>query len=271
MRAGSTFRSPLIMALCLVLSLPLLSQAPAVQSGGASPVIKIDGKGDDWPPSKLALDAKSGAEVAFRNDARNLCVLFTVKTPKAIESLESTGLTVMAGSRGVLFLRRPVPSEAYVRWQESQGVLIADAQRARLMESPQQDLCLTFAVGAKGSVSGPLRRLADSDPPEFGVSEAAGGTVYELKIPLPSPDEVPGGIGVSPGETVRISFEWGGTARKITSTPAARRTPPSEAGGLYGVATPAQEFLNAFDSMSRPTTGTKKFAFKVDIRLAETR
>ena len=31
----------------------------------------------------------------------------------------------------------------------------------------------------------------------------------------------------------------------------------------------AQEFLDTFDSLSRPTTGTKKFSFAVDVKLAE--
>lgn len=269
MRGSSTFRSPLVAALCLVMSLPLLPQAPAVPSGQAPPVIKIDGNGDDWPPAKRVLDAKSGAEVAFRNDARNLYVLFAVKSPKAIESVESTGLTVMAGNRGVLFLRRAVATEAYIRWRESQGEIMTDAEKANLGRSAKHDLCLTFAVGAKGSVSGPLRRLSESEPPEFGVSEGAGGTVYELKIPLAPPETVPGGLGVLPGTAFRISFEWGGTARKILSTPASRQTPPAEAGGLYGVATPAQQFLNMFDSMSRPTTGTKRYSFAFDLTLVK--
>jgi hypothetical protein len=253
----------------LALSLPLLAQAPAIPGGQAIPAIRIDGNGDDWPPAKRVLDAKSGAEVAFRNDARNLYVLFAVKGPRAVESLESTGLTILAGNGGVLFLKRAVATEAYIRWRESQGELMTDAERAGLGGSAKHDLCLTFAVGAKGSVSGPLRRLAESEPPEFGVSEGAGGTVYELKIPLAPPETVPGGLGVSPGTTFRISFEWGGTARKILSTPASRQTPPAEAGGLYGVATPAQQFLNMFDSMSRPTTGTKRYAFAFDLTLVK--
>ena len=30
-----------------------------------------------------------------------------------------------------------------------------------------------------------------------------------------------------------------------------------------------QEFLDTFDSLSRPTMGTKKFSFAVDVRLAD--
>ncbi len=48
-------------------------------------------------------------------------------------------------------------------------------------------------------------------------------------------------------------------------------TPPAEQGGLSGVATPAQDFLNNFDSLSRPFRGTRKFAFAVELKLADAR
>jgi hypothetical protein len=230
MQRHATVRPRLFAGLCLALALPLFAQAPAIPSGQTLPGIKIDGNGDDWPPAKRVLDANSGAELAFRNDARNLYVLFAVRSPKAIESVESAGLTVRAGNRGVLFLKRTVATDAYISWRESQGELMTDTEKDELGGSARHDLCLAFVIGAKGSVSGPLRRLAESEPPELGVSEGAGGTVYELKVPLAPPETVPGGL---------------------------------------GVATPAQHFLNMFDSMSRPTTGTKRYSFAFDLTLVK--
>jgi hypothetical protein len=263
--------------LCVFLSLPLLTQVPAVQSNEAPPTVKVDGQTGDWPASKLVLDAKSGTESAFQNDGRHLYILLLLKKPQARVSLESTGITVLARAegtktvRGVLFLKRAVPAETYIRWHESQGMLMTEEERTKLRDAVQHDLCLAFAVGARGSIYGPLRRLPESDPPEFGVSEEAAGTIYELKIPLPSPDLVPGGLGVSPGDNVRISFEWGGAARKIFSTKSTREaTPLEKRADLSGSGrTWAQEFLDTFDSLSRPTMGTKKFSFAVDVRLAE--
>jgi hypothetical protein len=253
-------------ALFLLAARPLLPQNPAV---------KIDGLTDDWSPTALSRDARSGAEYAFRNDGRHLFVLFIAKAGKSVESIESTGLTMVVrtaagkkSERGVLFLKRPVPAETYIRWNESQGALIAEDVKKKIKEAVQSDLCLTFAVGAGGSVQGPLRRLdQENEPPVFAVADGPEGVTYELKIPLAAPGIVPGGLGLSPGETVRISFDWGGASRKILGAKATRATPPSEAGGLFGVATPAQEFLNMFDALSRPTMGTKKFSFAVDVML----
>jgi len=253
-------------ALSLLAARPLLPQTPAV---------KIDGLTDDWSPLALSRDARSGAEYAFRNDGRYLYVVFIVKDPKSRESIDSTGLVLLAGKarakkieRGVLFLKRPFPAETYIRWQESQGASLTEAETAKLRDMVQHDLCLTFAVGAGGSVQGPLRRLdQENEPPVFAVADGPEGVTYELKIPLAPPGIVPGGLGLSPGETARISFDWGGAARKILGAKATRETPPSEAGGLFGVATPAQEFLNMFDPMSRPSMGTKKFSFAVNVML----
>jgi hypothetical protein len=241
------------------------------------PAVHIDGQSGDWPASRRVVDGKSGAEIAFQNDGRNLYVLFVLKKPKPMDSLESTGLTVLARtggsktSRGVLFLERTVPAETYIRWREGRGELLTEEEKAKLRGALQLDLCFAFSVGTGGSISGPLLRLRESEPPEFAVTKAATETIYELKIPLPSPDLVPGGLGASPGEDVRISFEWGGTARSMLSpkTTEAASALDQKADVSGNGLTWGQEYLDSFDSLSRPARGTKKFSFAVDLRLAE--
>jgi len=278
MFAKPFFRSILSASLCAVFSLPLLSQAPAMQIREAPEQIRIDGQPADWPLAQLIRDPKSGVEFGFHNDGQYLYVLFIAAKPETRESLESTGLTVLARSlgnrstRGVLFLMRPVPTETYIRWHESQGVEMTEKEMTLLRDTPRHDLGLAFAVGARGSTYGPLRRLRDTAPPEFGVSTADGRVIYELKIPLAPPALVPGGLGVAPGEAARISFEWGGAQKKVLGAQSTRVTPPAEAGELSGGGeTWAQEYLNSFDSLSRPTTGTRRFSIAVDVRLADAR
>lgn len=273
---ASSPRPLLVAALCACLILPLLAQVPVTQSSLAAAAIRADGQAGEWRDTAGVRDIKSGVKLAFQNDGRDLYILIVFQKPEALESLESTGLTILARTaaarkleRGVLFLKRTVPAETYIRWHEGQGTSLSAAEKEKLKDAVRQDLCLAFAIGARGSMFGPLRRLRESDPPEFGVAEDPDGLTYELKVPLAPPDVVPGGIGASPGESVRISFEWGGKARKLSGTKAVRETPPSEAGGLFGVATPAQEFLNMFDPLSRPTMGTKRFSVAIDVRLAE--
>jgi len=276
--APTTLFSRLALTAALIgpLLIPLHGQSAAAQALAAPRAIVIDGRSADWPSPNLIRDAKSGAVFAFLNDGRDLYILMIVDRLETRESLESSGLTVLSrvgrskSSRGVLFLKRPVPAETYIRWHESQGADLTAAEKAKLRDLPEHDLLLTFAIGPTGSVHGPLRRLRDSEPPGFGALELDGRATYELRIPLASPDLVPGGLGARPGDPIRVSFEWGGKARKLQGTKATRETPPSEKGDLSGSGeTWAQEFLNTFDSLSRPSTGTKRFKVTIEVGLAE--
>lgn len=264
--------------LALLVAGTAAAQVPAVSSRRAAAPVKADGAIGDWTGTATVREAKSGVEFSFQNDGDRLWVLAVVKDAKALESLDSTGLTVLAGPpgrkkpvRGVLFLVRALPPESYIYWRESQGRLLSEDDKRVLREGGPREDTFAFAVGARGSVHGPLRRLSDAEPPGFGFSGGPEGAVYEFEIPLASPDLVPGGLGVKAGESLRLTFEWGGAGRRILGTKAARVTPPAEQGGLFGVATPAQEFLNSFDSLSRTRLETRRFSFAVELTLAGAR
>jgi hypothetical protein len=271
---------PLVLAaLAVFLAVPIFSEVLTGESRRAPGPVKIDGRGDDWPPASPVLETKAGVELRFQNDGRNLYILLVVKKLEALKSAEATGMTIYhrpgkgkkPGS-GVLFLAKDVPPENIIRWRESQGALLTDAEKAEIGKSGVQPLFLAFAVGAKGSTYGPLvRRQTETDPPDFVVSRGAGEATYEFRIPLASPESVPGGIGAEPGQTIRISFDWGGAVRGSLSTKASREAPGSESGYMSGTGrTWGQEFLDTFDSMSRPSIGTGKYSFAVDVKLAET-
>lgn len=278
MNRRSSFRSLAVVFLCACLAQSAMAQKPAVRSRGAVAAVRADGAIGDWAGAATVLDPRSGIEFSFQNDGRKLWILAVVKDPGTLESLESTGMTVLAGpakgkkpARGVLFLIRRIPAESYIYWRESQGKLLSDAEKEKIRKAGPQDDTFAFAVGARGSTQGPLRNSREGTPPEFGFSGGPGGAVYEFEIPLDQPDLVPGGLGARPGESLRLAFAWGGAAKKILGTKSARVTPPAEQGGLSGVATPAQDFLNNFDSLSRPFRGTRKFAFAVELKLADAR
>ena len=276
-RCGSHKLLALFPLAFLLLLAPALAEVQAVQSRRVSAPVKVDGQADEWAADGWILDTKSGAEFAFQNDGRNLYVLLTVNRPESSQSAESTGVTVLtrpAGTKkslkGVLFLTRDVPAEDYIRWHESQGAVMTNGEKGEIKKTGRHSLFLAFAIDARGSTYGPLRRQAESDAPEFAVSRQGTETAYEFMIPLASPELVPGGIGALPGQAVRVSFEWGGAGKKTLSAKATRETPPAEKGALSGSGgTWAQEFLDTFDSMSRPSLGTKKYAFAAEVKLAE--
>jgi hypothetical protein len=276
-RCGS-LRILVLSALAIFISAPAFTEVLSVVSHRALSPIKIDGRGDDWPPASPTLEAKAGVELRFLNDGRNLYVLLVVKKLEALKSAEATGMTIFHGplrgkkpGSGVFFLAKDVPAEDIIRWRESQGALLMDAEKTEIRRSARQPLFLAFAVGAKGSMYGPLvRRQVDTDPPDFVVLKGAGEATYEFRIPLGSPESVPGGIGAEPGQTIRISFDWGGDVRGSLSTKASRESPNSKSGYVSGTGrTWGQEFLDAFDSMSRPSIGTGQYSIALDVKLAD--
>lgn len=279
-------RSKLVRRLALVLPVFCLASAASaetvltVRSGKLAAPVRLDGRTDEWTGIPRVLDAKAGTEFAFQNDGRDLYVLVVMKKPEPVQSIEATGMTILGHpgrsrkqAKGVLFLTRQISSDGYVAWRESQGAVLTDGDKARIRQVPRHPISVAFAVDAKGSSYGPLRKQSDVFPPDFGTSKQDSDTVYEFRIPLASPDLVPGAVGGAPGASIRISFEWGGTDRGNLSTQASRESPNAKSGYMSGTGrTWGQEYLDSYDSMSRPNLGeTKRFSFAVDVTLADAR
>ena len=251
---------------------------PAVESARRSSPVRLDGKADEWMGVPRISDPKAGTQFAFMNDGRDLYILLVLKKPEPIESVEATGIAVLGRpaksrkpARGALLLSRDISADGYIAWRENQGAILSESEKSEIRKIPRHSVSFAFAVDAKGSSYGPLRKQTDVFPPDFGTAWQEGGTIYEIRVPLASPDIVPGGIGGAPGTAIRVSFEWGGRSRKNLSTQAGRESPNSRSGYTSGTGrTWGQEYLDSFDSLSRPNLDTKKFSFAVDVKLADT-
>lgn len=252
---------------------------PAVRSAKVSSPIRLDGRTDDWTSVPRISDAKTGSEFAFQNDGLNLYVLLVVKNPELLKSAEATGMTVLGspgGSRkpakGVRFLNGEISADGYIVWLESQGAVLSEAEKAELRKTSRHPIFLAFAVDEKGSSYGPLRKQTDAFPPDFAAKRQADTAVFECRIPLAAPDLVPGGLGGTPGVTIRLAFDWAATTQKSLSTQGSRESPGHNASYQSGTGrTWGQEFLDTFDPLSSPTMGTKRFRFAVEVKLADER
>lgn len=259
---------------------PVASAAtvPAAESTKLTTPVRLDGKVDEWTGVPRVVDPKAGAELAFMNDGRDLYILLVVKKPESVASVEATGIAVLGRpaksrkpAKGALLLSRRISADGYIVWRESQGAILSEAEKSEIRKVPRHPVSLAFAVDAKGSSYGPLRKQTDVFPPDFGMGQQEGGTVYEIRVPLVSPDLVPGGIGGAPGAAIRVSFEWGGRSLRSLSTEAGNRRSATTGGSDYTSGTGrtwGQEYLDSFDSLSRPNLDTKKFSFAVDVTLA---
>lgn len=250
---------------------------PAVSSSRAAAPLSLDGRMDEWTAADRFVDAKSGIEAAFQNDGRDLYLLLVARTPEAARAIEATGLTILGRpfggrkpARGVRLQTRQITPDGLIFWRESQGAVMTEAEKAELRRSPRHPIHVAFAVEAKGSSYGPLRRQPGTNPPDFASS--GDGEIYEFRVPLASPALVPGAIDGKPGAAVRLTLEWGGRIETNLSTRSSRESPDSRSGYMSGTGrTWGQEFLDSFDSMSRPSETTKKYRLDIDVRLADAR
>jgi hypothetical protein len=250
---------------------------PGAKSVWLAAPVHLDGRADDWTNVPRIANPKSGAEIAFQNDGRYLYILLVLTKPESAEVAEATGTTVLGhpeGSRkparGALFLNGTISADGFVAWRESRGDVLTQEEKAAIRKTPEHTISLAFAANEKGGAYGPLTKQTDYFPPDFWTDQVAEGTIFEYRLPLAPPDLVPGGIGGTPGGTLRLTFKWGGRGRKSLSPHTGRESPTLRSGDLSGAGlTWAQEFVDTFDSMSRPTLGGKNYSFAVDVTLAD--
>ncbi len=276
-------RGPAVLMAVLLFAAALpAASVPAVQSIKPASPLRLDGKLEDWAGVPRVTDPKTATEFAFQNDAKNLYVIVVVKDPAPRRAVVVTGMSILGApsgkrkqAKGVLFLRREIGADGYIAWRESQGAILSDADKAEIRKTPRHSISVAYAKDAGGSSYGPLRKQTDVWPPDSEFSGQETEALYEFRIPLASPDLVAGGLGGTPGASIRVWFEWGGTSAGSLSTESGRKIPTNGTGSGYLSGTGrtwGQEYLDNYDPMSRPTVGdTKKFEFAVDVMLADAR
>lgn len=252
------------------------TKVPSVTSPWAASPPAIDGLDADWGGHVLSRDPKSGTGYTFRNDGGNLYILIVLDDPEAVQALRATGLKVFgrpgrsgAPGSGVLFLVRQVTTQTYISLLEKQGQILSQEEKEELRKTPTHEVLLSFAVGENDSMFGPIPMTPRGPTPGIGLAEREGVTTFELRIPLASPKETTGAIGARPGERLRVSFDWGGQQNRLLSTPATGSARNPDSGYVSGTGrTWAQEFLDTFDTMARPSSSLKKYSFSADVKLA---
>jgi hypothetical protein len=265
--------------LCLLLSGFLYCEDPAVSSQWAASPLHIDGLAGEWESDALLHIDKIDLDCAFKNDGQNLFILLIFRNPKSLSSIELAGMIIRGGPKGVSpkdygirFVKRILTTDQYISALEDQGVQLTAGEKEGLRNWPQHFVFAAYAIDKKGKIIPAAAPAADVEPPAFRTRRSQNISTYEFRIPLASREAYPAGIEAEPGKTISVSFEWGGSAQKALSPRTSWSTPWSlVSGGAIGDndETRAQEFLNSFDSMSRPSLETKKFSFRVDVRLAK--
>jgi hypothetical protein len=246
----------------------------------ASP-LKVDGLNDEWLKDSLYTEKRLGVGYAFKNDARDLYILFVFENPRSIDAVEATGMAVYFRSGGdekkgggFRFVQEFIPVDQFIALLENQGRSLTDEDKGFLRTRYQYPVFEAYAIDGKGRPAPRSGQVAEGEQPAFSAAKTEKGMIYEFRIPLASCSPRPGGPGATHGQSIRIGFEWGGSSRKVLKAKASWQSPESLVSGDVNTGwgeTRAQEFLSSFDGMSRPSLETKAYSFWADVSVAPPR
>jgi hypothetical protein len=247
---------------------------------------KVDGLAGEWPSDRLYSEKGVNVDYAFRNDGRNLYILFMLRNSKSPGAIDAGEMTIYLGTAGkkkkdfgVRFIKRTVTTDQFIAAMEKLVGPLTEENKMRLLTEPYYTVLEADAVDKKGKVIPPSGPRAEVELPAFNGTRQGGLTTYEFSVPLSSGKLYPGGFVAEPGTNIEVGFEWGGLAKVMGPAMPNRPEPPPPSGAPTGSGeptefgeTPAQKQLSAYDVMSGPDrSGIKKRSFWVRVKLAQDR
>lgn len=205
-----------------VLAVALFSADKLVPSIWSTAPPRVDGVAGEWAADAMSFDKNANVDYAFRNDGRNLYVVFIFKDPRSLSSIDLTGMTMYFGSRekkqkdfGVRFIKKNITADQLIEKFEKQGQTLTEERKKELKASPMYVFFEVEAVTKKGEVIPSPPPTAEVDPPAFRAGKQESLIIYEFRVPLAGRETHPAGAGGKPGETVKVGFEWGGLTKEM--------------------------------------------------------
>jgi hypothetical protein len=270
-------RSVLILAALAALAVAAFpkDKGKTVDSVWAAAPVKVDGLDQDWQGAAFLTDPDSKAQYALRNDGRNLYVLFLFKSPQAASTIDATGLKVFFGpaggkgkDHGVHFLKKTLTAEDLIAHLEKQGETLTEERKAEIRRKKEYTLFEADVINPK-KIPAPSDPAVKTESPAFGTRSRSGEIVYEFRVPLSRTNQ-PGGVGVEPGQALRLGFDWGGLTDEMkrammASGGGGSGRPPSLDGS---VASERNDEAREGSAVLRHDPKTKQHAFWIDVKLA---
>lgn len=271
----------LILTALAAAPLVLLAQQAGLQSAWTAVSPAVDGKDDEWAGLELFTDKKSGARYTFRNDGRNLYLFFFFETPMAMSTIEATGMKVyysLDGKKnkdlGVHFIRKEVSGDELIKSIEKEGEILSQERKDEIKKR-QSYLIFQADIINKKKAPAPSDPSVMTDRPVFRFAPKKRSLVCEFRIPLSRTNQ-PGGIGIQPGQSFTVGFEWGGMTKEMVAAQMARRAEQSSQASARGTSIESaisggDEHVDSSGGPSgyRPDSRAKKHSFWVKIQLAQ--
>ncbi len=269
-----------IIASILLMAMIGLAKDKVIQSTWITQPPRIDGMGDDWQMEVMTTEENVGVEYAVRNDDRNMYILFVFKDREYLSTVNATGITMYFNTEGkkkkdhaFLFVRRQVTPDELITYLEKRGQALTEEQKQQYRENPAYNVFMAERTGKKDKKISQPPQIPDTIWPAFKNSRSGGEVIYELMIPLPQSETSPEGIGIQPGQDIKIGFEWGGMTKELLERMSAGEDGRTGGiidtrGGISGAEVGGGGARGGGGGVRSPRTAPKKYSFWVDVKLA---
>ncbi len=244
-----------------------------IKSMWPSQPLMIDGLADDWTEVVLTTEKSVEVDYAFRNDAQNMYVIFVFKNPKYLSTINATGITLYFNTEGkkkkdhgIHFNKKQVTPEELIAYMEKQGEVVTEEQRQSIKSKPGYMAYMVEKVGKKDKDASEAAQTPVTSRPNFRINQKGKELVFEFQIPLAKSETSPEGIGVEPGQNIKIGFEWGGMTEELLKRMGART------GGDISRESGAGSVIDSRRSTGSAPSGRsvpKKHSFWIDVQLAQ--
>lgn len=246
-----------------------------VQSKWATQPPAVDGLDTEWMGDEMISEKKAGVDYAIKNDAQNMYLLFVFNDPKYLSSINATGITLYYNTEGKKkkdhayhFLRKKVTGEELIAYLKQRGEVLTEQQMQSIDPQNTYSVFMTERTGKKDeeiSATAPVPGVLN---PGFKIDKKGDAFIYEFRVPLLRTEISPRGMGVEPGQSLKIGFEWGGMTEALMKR-------LSEQSGGTGVSSEGRAMNAPGRGSATGAPGSasgrmpKKYSFWIDVNLAQ--
>ncbi len=204
----------LVLAFSLVslIATGVLAKSEPVQSRWLQGQVAVDGSRSEWGDGPFGTEKDVRVNYGFQNNGQSMYVLFVFNDPQYLSSINRTGITLWFNAEGkkkkdlgIRFQKALVTAENLILLLEKQGGAVADETKQKLRQKPTYLINRDTLIKGKEDAFLPLK--GDESIPDFNFQRAGATFVYEFRVPLAL-------IGLEPGKSVNVGFEWGGLPKK---------------------------------------------------------
>lgn len=214
-------RTLLLIFLMMTVSFLGFSNEKKLDSRWEVAAVKIDGFNNNWVGEALNFEKKVKVDYAFKNDAENIYVLFIFKDSKYMSSIKNTGMTIWFNREGkkkkygIKFREKKISPYELISYLEKQQRFIPEEKKNEIRSEANYFMLSSEVINKNNKSKSPDEINNKTRTAWFRMMEQQGMVVYEFSIPLEMVSEIDQGVGIEPGKSMKVGFEWGGMTKEM--------------------------------------------------------